>query len=235
MTAAQLASAARDNSIDVIELAGGTYHLGGVGLSGARTNPLTIRPQAGATVIFAGSNGGGSALVISGGASNITIQGITFDGYQLADTGLVWIGNAHDITLRNITVRHTTGQAAYSWALYLSYSGGVAANRITATGWTVDGGNRTVGGLQIGNSTGPDQSQVSVTGWHVANTAYAIYSAAGASGVDIDGWTIDSSGLGNLSVDIANTGGTISNVHATNSGRAQIASPMVDAGGNSWQ
>jgi len=235
MTAAQLIAAARDNSVDVIELAGGTYHVGGIGLSVARTNPLTIRPAAGATVVFSGSNGGGSALVISGGASNITIEGITFDGYQLADTGLVWVGNAHDIALRDITVRHTTGQGAYSWALYLSYSGGVAANRITATGWDVDGGSRTIGGLQIGNSTGPDQSHVTATGWRVTNAAYAIYSAAGASSVGIDGWTIDSSGLGNLSVDIVNTSGTISNVHATNSGRPQIVSPMVDAGGNSWQ
>jgi len=76
---------------------------------------------------------------------------------------------------------------------------------------------------------------VTATGWHVTNASYAIYSGGPASGVNISDWTIDSSGLSNLSVDLVNTAGSIRNVHATNSGSPEILAPMVDAGGNTWR
>ena len=56
-----------------------------------------------------------------------------------------------------------------------------------------------------------------------------------ASNVIIDGWTIGSSGLGGLSVDLVACQGAISNVHATNSGGPMIVPPMVIAGGNTWR
>src|SRR4029079_4668716 len=143
----------------------------------------------------------------------------------------------HDITLNNITVRNSTGQAGYAWALYVSTNAGISASNVTAKNWTVDG-SRSLGGMQIGNSSGPDNNGVSAHGWSVANATYAIYAGAGATGLDIDDWNITSSGMTSydyLSVVLVDARGTISNVHATNSGGPMIVPPMVNAGGNTWR
>jgi hypothetical protein len=236
VTAAQFASAAQDNTTDVIELAGGIYHTGVITLNVDRTRPLIIRPAAGATVVFAGVGSQSAFWIGSGGvAGNITIEGLVFDGYSLSTNGIVWLGNCHDITLNDITVRNSTGQTGYSWALYMSTDGGASPRNVVANNWIVDGGARTIGALQMGHAGGPTISGVILHGWQVTNASYAIYSAVGATGVDIDGWTINSSGDSGLSVDLVNTAGTIEKVHATNSGGPQIELPMVDAGGNTWQ
>jgi hypothetical protein len=237
VTATQFVAAVRDNTTDVIELAGGIYHPGLITLNVDRTRPLIIRPKAGASAVFAGGSGSAFHIGSGGVAGGITLEGLVFDGYSIGDTGIVWLGNCHDITVNDMVVRNSTGPAGYSWALYVSTNGGVSARNVVANHWTVDGGARTLGGLQIGNSSGPDNNGVSAHGWRVTNASYAIYSAAGAAGVDISDWTIDSSGLttfADLSVVLVNTSGTIRNVHATNSGGPEIDRPMVDAGGNTW-
>jgi len=237
VTATQFAAAAANEATDVIELAGGTYRTGPITLNVERTRPLTIRPKAGASVEFeAGTTGAtGSAFWIGLGgiAGGITIEGLVFDGYSVGTSAVIWLGNCHDITINDVVVRNSTGPAGYAWALYVSEDAGVAARNVVANDWTVDGNGRTLGALQIGHL--PGAQGVTASGWHVANASYAIYSGTAASGVRISDWTIDSSGLNNLSVDLVNTSGTIRNVHATNSGRAEIVPPMVDAGGNSWQ
>jgi hypothetical protein len=236
VTATQFVAAVGDNSTDVIELAGGTYRPGRISLNVERTRPLVIRPKAGATVVFTGDAG---AFVIGAGgvAGGITIKGLIFDGYQIGQTGVIWLGNCHDITLSDMVVRNSTGQAGYSWALYVSTNAGVSASNVTANNWSVDGA-RSLGGLQIGNSSGPNNNGVSAHGWNVANATYAIYSGAGATGVEIDDWIIDSSGMTTydyLSVVLVDARGTISNVRATNSGGPMIVLPMVNAGGNTWR
>jgi len=241
VTAAQFVSAVRDNTTDIIELAGGTYRPGLIRLNVDRTRPVIIRPAAGATVVFSGT-GSQSAfwLGFGGVAGGITIEGLVFDGFTIGTTGLFDLGNAHDITINNITVRNVTGPVAYSWALYLESDAGIGPRNVVATNWTVDGSSRTLGAFTIEHPPGPQS--VTVTGWHVQNASYAIYSANSATGVDIADWTIDSSGLldtsmspNPLSVVLANTTGTIRNVHATNSGGPEILPPMVDAGGNTWR
>ena len=233
VTATQFVAAVRDNTTDVIELAGGTYRLGVITLNVDRTRPLVIRPAAGATVVFAGGSQSAFWIGAGGVAGRITIEGLVFDGFTLSTNGIIWLGNCHDITINNIVVRNSTGQAGYSWSLYLSTDGGVSPRNVVANNWTVDGGARTVGGLQIAHT--PGAQSVTATGWHVTNASYAIYSGGPASGVNISDWTIDSSGLSNLSVDLVNTAGSIRNVHATNSGSPEILAPMVDAGGNTWR
>jgi hypothetical protein len=134
-------------------------------------------------------------------------------------------------------VRNSRGQAGYSWALYVSTDGGVGPSNVVARNWVVDGGGRTLGGLAIGHT--PAARGVTATGWRVSNASYAIYSNTPATGVSISDWTITSSGLTTfayLSVVLAQTGGTIRNVHATNSGGPELETPpMVDGGGNTWQ
>ena len=235
VTAAQFVSAVQDNTTDVIELAGGIYRPGIIRLNVDRTRPLLIRPTPGATVVFAGGSRPAFYIGLGGVAGRITIEGLVFDGFSMGPDGIIWLGNCHDITVNNMVVRNSTGQPGYSWALYLSTDGGAGPRNVVANDWIVDGGARTLGGLQIGHT--PAARGVTANGWHVSNASYAIYSSTTATGVRISDWRIDSSGLttfANLSVVLANTQGTISNVHATNSGGAEIESPMVDGGGNTW-
>jgi hypothetical protein len=236
VTAAQFVAAAQDNSTDVLELAGGVYRPGIIRLNVDRTRPLLIRPKAGASVVFAGGNRPAFYIGLGGVAGNITITGLVFDGFRMGPDGIVWLGNCHNITVSNMVVRNSSGQAGYSWALYVSTDGGVGPSNVVANNWVVDGGARTLGGLAIGHS--PAARGVTANGWHVTNASYAIYSNTTATGVSINGWTVDSSGLTTfayLSVVLAQTGGTIRNVHATNSGGPEIVAPMVDGGGNTWQ
>ena len=235
VTAAQFVSAVQDNTTDVIELAGGIYRPGVIRLNVDRTRPLIIRPTAGASVVFAGGSRPAFYIGLGGVAGRITIQGLVFDGFAMGSDGIIWLGNCHDITVNNMVVRNSTGQPGYSWALYVSTDGGAGPRNVVANYWIVDGGARTLGGLAIGHT--PAARGVTANGWHVSNASYAIYSSTTATGVRISNWRIDSSGLttfANLSVVLEQTTGTISNVHATNSGAAEIVPPMVDAGGNTW-
>jgi hypothetical protein len=236
LTAAELVTAAQNNATDVIELSAGVYRPGIVRLNVDRTRPLLIRPATGATVVFAGGTRPAFYVGLGGVAGDITIQGLVFDGFDMGPDGIVWLGNCHNITVNNMVVRNSKGQAGYSWALYVSTDGGVGPHNVVARNWVVDGGGRTLGGLAIGHT--PAAQGVIATGWQVTNASYAIYSNTPATGVSISDWTITSSGLTTfayLSVVLAQTGGTIRNVHATNSGAPEIEAPMVDSGGNTWK
>ncbi len=235
-TAAQFLAAIAEPSTDVLELAAGTYRPGIIYLNVDRSRPLTIRPAAGATVVFAGGTRPAFYMGLGGVAGRITLSNIVFDGFAMGPDGIVWLGNCHDITLTGITVRNSVGTAGFSWALYVSTDGGSGPRNVTADNWTVDGGGRTLGGLAIGHT--PAAQGVTARHWTVRNASYAIYSATPATGVHIDDWTIDSSGLTTfdyLSVVFEQTAGDIRNVRATNSGKPEILAPMVDAGGNSWK
>lgn len=236
VTAAEFVSAAQDNTTDIIELAGGTYRPGIIRLNVDRTRPLLIRPASGATVVFAGGSRPAFYIGLGGAAGRITIEGLIFDGFNMGPDGIIWLGDCHDITVNNMVVRHSTGEAGYSWALYVSTDGGIGPHNVVANNWIVDGGARTLGGLAIGHT--PPAQGVTATGWRVTNASYAIYSNTPATGVNISNWTIESSGLTTfayLSVVLAQTQGTIRNVDAINSGAPEIVAPMVDGGGNSWK
>jgi hypothetical protein len=236
VTASRLLASIADNTIDVIELAGGMYTPGPVTINVARTRPLLIRPAKGATVVFAKGSTTAFAFGFAGGvAGNITMQGFIFDDYHIGATGIIWIGNAHDITLNSMTVRNSTGLGGTSWALYLSTDNGTGPSNIVANDWLVDGGGRTLGALQSYHN--PNARGVTALRWKVSNCAYTIYAHSDATGLDIEDWTADSCGLTTyafLSVILQDVGGIIKNVHSTNSGAAAIGAPMVDGGGNTW-
>lgn len=162
-TQAQFLALMKDMTVDVIEMGAGTYHFAGQMMINIdrSSRPLTVRPATGATVIFKGDGSGadwGQFYFGRGGqAAYITMQGFIFDGYTLAGTAVVWVGNAHHITLNNMTVRNTTaaaGRQIYIWALYLSYDAGVSAQNITADNWTVLG-DGTFSAFQVGRSATP--------------------------------------------------------------------------------
>jgi hypothetical protein len=240
-TAAQFLALMNDMTVDVLEMQAGTYHFAGqlVINIDRSSRPLTIRPAAGATVIFKGDQPGADwgqfYFGDSGGqAAYITMQGFIFDGYTLAGTAVVWVGNAHHITLNNMTVRNTTaaaGRQIYIWALYISYDNGVAAQNITADNWTVLG-DGTFSAYQVGQ---PVLSQhIYASGWTVSHCAFAIYVYNLASDLRIDSWTISDTTWNGASVHFGDQNtGTFSTIHATNSG-GLVRGAMTDGGGNIW-
>ena len=241
-SAAQIEAVIKDTSIDTLELLPGTYTPGRqVYVNVDRSRHLLIHPKTPGTVVFKGGGrpafyiglGGEAGWSASARGGNVTIDGLIFDGYHMGPDGIIWTGNAHDITLTHITVRNSTGQSDKSWALYVSTSGGRGTTNLVANYWTVDGGNRTLGAMQTYHN--PNGHGIVLHHWTVKNAGYAIYAQSDATGLDIADWTISSSGYDGLSVVIRNVSGVIKNVHATNSDGPSIQRPMVDGGGNSWK
>jgi hypothetical protein len=240
VSATQLLEAIADERVQTIELTGGTYHLPIIDIVTERACPLVIRPAAGGTVVFAGDVAGSMGQFLfgyKGVAGRITLQGFIFDGFTMGMNGVIWLGNAHDITLDHITIRNTSGYPQFSWALYTSYDNGVAATNITASNWTVECVNRMMSAACV--SYAYPRQHVHLSGWNVSHCAYAFYSNAPATtDLELDDWTIDDSGYttyADISVYFEGVTGTFSNMHATNSARLEnIAGTMTDGGGNTW-
>jgi hypothetical protein len=131
-----LKSALADNTVDVIVVANGTYHVSpsnqaasdslwiGSAYSGgfafdARTRPVTVRAQSIGGVTFDGGNGSGyGGLSFEAGAHDQTWDGFAFAHMNASYTGIIEIGGyttravPHHITLRNITILSScTGRA----------------------------------------------------------------------------------------------------------------------------
>jgi hypothetical protein len=131
-----LKSALVDNSVDVIVVANGTYHVSpsnqaaadslwiGSASSGgfafdARTRPVTVRAQTTGGVTFDGANGSGyGGLSFEAGAHDQTWDGFVFAHMAANYTGIIEFGSyttraaPHHITLRNITILSScTGRA----------------------------------------------------------------------------------------------------------------------------
>jgi hypothetical protein len=243
MSASQLLAYLADNTVDVIELAG-TYQLPQLLINTNRTRRVVVRPASGATAVFVSTNapaGNQFGFGASGVAGLITVQDVTLDGYRINDTGLVWIGNAHDITVNRFTVRNCTAalSASSSWALYLSTSGGSGARNVVADGWVVDGNARAISAMQSYHD--PNARGVTARGWNVSHVGYALYFNSDITGALLDGWTVDDAGVdGYNGVEsiiavgpVPGGAGTISNFHVTNGGGVRIPS-LTDGGGSVW-
>jgi methyl-accepting chemotaxis protein len=240
-TLSDLLTVMADMTIDIIEMASGTYHFAGTAVNIDRSaRPLTVRPAAGATVTFAGdvASGGQFYFGLGGAASYITMEGFTFSGYSIGDTGIVWLGNASHITLNDMTVHTVTVTGSgpiYSWALYLSIDAGTSPSYIVADNWTVTGSSQNFSALQVGH---PPSGMTSVTArdWNVTEVAYAIYAYGGVSGFTLDGWLItDSVRFGTTDTVFfgPSVTGVYSNMTAVSSGDLESQGGMTDGGGNS--
>src|SRR5262249_33664232 len=152
----------------------------------------------------------------------------------------IWLGNAHDITLNDITVRNSsaTGDPTNSWALYVSYDNGVGASNITANNWTVTGSGRSISALEVQYQ--PLHSNVQVNGWTVSHCAFALYANAHATNLTFSDWTISDCGAHSSSVYFGNGFGSISGrfsgLRASGSYPLlnESGGGMVDGGGNSF-
>jgi hypothetical protein len=196
-TTIQFLAALADMSIDVLELAAGTYVWSSVYINVDRTaRPLIVRPAAGAAVAFKSSSGGLFYFGLGGTAKYLDFEfaGVTFDGYSLGSTGLVWMGNADHITFNGPTVQNcvATGDPINSWALYLSVDAGLSPTNIVADDWTVKGMSRTVSALQVGHPPST-LGHVYARRWTVDSVSYAVYAYGTATDLQLDGWTVTNS------------------------------------------
>jgi hypothetical protein len=236
-----------DETVDVVEMAAGTYHLAYMIINIDRTRPVVVRPVAGATVTMSGdvaSPNGQFTFGLDGVAGNITMQGLIFDGFILGQHGIIQVLKAHDITLNDMVVRNsrcdgTTAQPYHAWAVYITFYESICPMRIVANRWTVDvSANRQMGALQVMGG-----SHITASGWGVTGAYYGVY-ASNARGpltdFILDDWTISDTGgpswgQPNVSVAVEHASGKVSNMHATASGvLLNYGDPMLaDGGGNS--
>jgi len=235
-----------NESVDVIEMAGGTYHLRYMIINIDRTRPVVVRPAAGATVVLSGAGNGFNpefGFGFGGTAGNITMQGLTFDGFILGQQGIIQALDCHDITLNDMVVRNsrangTWAKPYHSWAVYITSNATVIPTNITVNRWTVDGSARGMSALQVYGG-----SHITATGWSVSNAYYAIYACSSRGPLtdfSLDNWTISDTGAPargtpNASVYIENASGRFSNMHTAASGiLVNVGSPkLTDDGGNS--
>jgi len=246
-TPAQFLALMKDMSIDVIEMAAGTYFGWHLFFDVDRTaRPLTVRPAAGATVIFDDSGGETSDGLFYPGwssyTSNITFQGpFQVTNYVIGQTGLVstaWVANLtfNRFVVKGTTAPTTNGQTA--WAVYVSSDGTHRGSNLTFNDWNVDNSQsgHKVSGLQIYHT--PQAVGISALRWTVTGGFWGIVGRGDATAVVIDGWTIGNT-VYPFDSDSGESGrgpaGTVSNMTSTGSANAPIiTSPMVDGGGNSW-
>jgi len=236
-----------DESVDVIEMAAGTYHLPYMIIKIDRTRPIVVRPAAGATVTLSGSTIGPDpqfGFGFDGIAGNITMHDLIFDGYILGQQGIIQAFNCHDITLNDMVVRNSRCNPAISppdssIAIYITSTKTVFVTNFTANRWTVEATDRQMSALQVygGNN-------VTAIGWVVSNACFAVYASGSGRGpltnFILDGWKISNTGsptwgLANISVAAEYSTGKVSNMHATASGGlAIVGTPqLIDGGSNS--
>lgn len=234
----------RDMTLDVIEIAAGTYtgwNLNVKDLSRA-ARPLTIRP-AGAVIFDGGGMSSGLLYLntlVGAGTPTIPVEDITFTGpftvrnYALGATGLVLTGWVKRVTLNGFIVRNVTGSGNTSHALYVNSDEAHRSSAITANGWDVLCSNRTISALQTYHE--PQVDGLTAIGWKVAGCHRATYLYHNATGITVDGWTIADC---NATIDAEGVAtGVVKNCTATNSGplaKGQgywLAAGILDGGGN---
>ena len=241
-TASQLKALIADENVDVIEFRAGTYKLPAIYIDVARSSRLVIRPEAGATVTFTGNGDstrwGQFYFGLNSLASNITMQGFTFDGYVLDQAGIFEIRSSKNVTItdikiRNITRGPTSDKAYKTYGAYISMAGGRGNTNLTLSRWNITGSGRTWSGIQIDSSTVKETS-IHITDIVASNLAYAFYEDVPTTDLILDGWTITNCGQGDVSVNFHQASGVYRNLKATGSeGLPYDTGNMVDGGGNS--
>jgi hypothetical protein len=244
-----------DMTIDVIEMAAGTYAWTDVLLNIDRSSrPLIIRPAAGATVTFDGSGLGTAGMFyagLGGYGSYFRFQGLVggvqkfvIQNYTINDTGLIWTGYVNQVEFSGFKVRTCTGSFGdgREHCMYVSSDGTHSAIGVTVNDWDVDPDvtNRTLCGLQIYHT--PAVTNFTALRWKVNHCYWGFVGRYTATNCTFDGWTITNTGKTVVNVgipfDCQGPAGVVRNMTSTGSpaGPAPdiISSPMVDGGGNSW-
>jgi hypothetical protein len=195
----------KDLTIDVIEMAGGTYPGWAAFLDVDRTSahPLLIRPKAGAAVVWDGTgttNTPPFRIGWSTKASYITFDpagtggSFTAQNYKLGKAGLIMGRYFDHLTFNGLIVRNVEGgfgdgipgQQQHTHAVYIM--GGDGKNW-TSNDWDVVGpANKMLNGFQTDGA--PNADGLIVKGWKVSSLNRAVYAWSDPTGYVIDGWDI---------------------------------------------
>lgn len=222
---------------DVVEFRAGTYNTGLMEINVDRTTrPLVVRPAIGAQPVFTNSQfwfgrGGVSAFL------DFEFTGVTFDRNALGDTGIVWMGNVHDMKFNGPTVTNAScigSGSIYSWALYLSIDNNVSPRNVVADDWVIRGVNRATSALQVGHPPSV-MSNITTRRWTVDSVAIAIYAYGTVGGYTVSDWTVTNSVRPDRPYTVffgSTVTGSYSNLHV-NSG-LESQGGMTDGGGNVW-
>ena len=248
-TPAALLALMADTATDVIEIAAGTYTAWVCFVNVARPSarPLLIRPAAGAAVVWDGGGGEDPAWRIgwSSLASYITFDpagtggSFKIQNYDIGLAGLVMARYTDHVTFNGVIVRNCTGTVTpqTSHALYLDSDGTHRAQRWTSNNWDVVGpANKYLNGVHIYHT--PSTDHVTLHGWTASSLFRAGFLDGDATGIDVDGWTIDNCTVTFDAVETA--AGVIRNCHATSSGTTVFGAghltdaAITDGGGNTW-
>ena len=191
-----------DDTVDVIVVANGTYHVSpsnktvgdslwiGGDQYASRTRPILVQAETRGGVTF---DGGGdndyAGLTFLDGAHHQTWDGFVFANMRADHSGIVEFGGyvpqrpPHHITMRFITIKRTCrGQAtnmdapATEHAFYISNAKGVGPNNLLFEDITVDGRGGLASAFQFdhGDAANPNASNLVVRRLRVTSTQQAI-------------------------------------------------------------
>lgn len=249
-----LLAALADNSVNVIVVANGTYHISPSGQQASnslwiggdsfarRTRAITVQAQTRGGVVFDGGGGSGySALSFEDGAHDQTWDGFTFANMRAAGSGIVEIGGyvprrtPHHLTLRYITVTSSVRGAATSasgpateHAFYISNAQSTGPHDILFEDITVDGRGGLASAVHFdhGDSANPNATNVTVRRLHVVGTQQAIiFWVPTVRNIVFDG--VDISQPYKHAIRYESIGGSavvLSNIRSTGSGEAPFYS-----------
>jgi hypothetical protein len=239
-SAPSLVAAFANMNYDVVEFKAGTYKPGPVYVNIDRSaRPLTVRQAAGAAVTFSGSGGGAFYFGLGGAAAHIAfrVPGLVFDNYKIGSTGIVWMGNCHDMEFSGPIVQNsaTTTDPINSWAVYLSVDAGVSPRNVVVDNWTVKGVNRGISALQVGH---PPSTMAGIYArrWVVDSASYAIYAYGVVSDFQVDDWSVTNSVRADRPYTVffgSGVTGTYKNM-LVGTGGLESKGGMTDDGGNVW-
>ena len=210
-TTATLLTLLADETVDVIEMASGTYTWAKVDVDIARTRPVIVRPVAGGTVTFSGATTSGNQAAqfeFGEGANqcaNMDFEGpFVFTGYTLGQIGIIWMQNVRHLKFNNVSVvsshHGASGAENTSWAVYMSSTG--AANYyhsedVTLNDWTFDGSTKEMSALQVIGGR-----NITAKRWKVTGAWFAIYAddnyGSALTNLIIEDWEVDVSGNASL-------------------------------------
>lgn len=190
-----------DDSVDVIVVKDGTYHVSPSNAERAdslwigskyadRTRPILVRAQTRGGVILDGTGGSGyGGLSFEDGAHHQTWDGFTFANMRAEYTGIVEVGGyvprraPHHITLRNITIKSScTGRATamkgstWDHGIYIAHAIGTGPHDLLFEDITVDGRGGLASAVHFdhGDAAAPAATDVTVRRLHVTGTQQAI-------------------------------------------------------------
>jgi len=242
MSQSDFATMVADMTIDVIEMAAGTYqdwHLCYLDVDRS-TRPLLIRPAPGAAVVWDGTTDMSTDGVFTFGSVTVA-KYITFDpegtggsftiqNYNIGETGLVNPENCQHITVNGFRIRSCNDSAnsgSTRWVVYCKSNGTAGPSDLMMDDWDSDSdtGDGYMNHLQVDAVT-----RGTFKNWRVKGGAFGVHVGSGSTVIIIDGFVFDTvddtinNGYGSTML--------VRNCGAVGSGGVTWDANTVDGGGN---